>query len=148
MIALGAKARDRVGARVEGMDLAIDAALAHAPRDQLRHLAAEIEDEDAVGHGSSVIVSGIIVTGGMSRKSSPSGSGTAAAFAFRAITATKKPSVPWRAGVRRRIVADRAGQRRHGSRPDRGDRHEARNRRARRGRLRPGPRSPRAATSR
>ena len=32
-----------------GMDLAIDAGLAHAARDQLRHLAAEIDDEDGVG---------------------------------------------------------------------------------------------------
>ena len=33
-----------------GMDLAINAAFAHPARDQLRHLAAEIEDQDAVGH--------------------------------------------------------------------------------------------------
>ncbi len=38
-------------AHVEGMDLAIDAALAQPPRDELGHLAAEIEDEDAVCHG-------------------------------------------------------------------------------------------------
>ena len=37
--------------QVEGMDLAIDAAFAHAARDELRHLAAEIEDENAVGGG-------------------------------------------------------------------------------------------------
>src|SRR5258708_30164494 len=37
-------------AHVEGVDLAIDAALAQPPRDELRHLAAEIEDEDAVCH--------------------------------------------------------------------------------------------------
>src|SRR3546814_4076424 len=34
-----------------GNDLTIDAALADAPRDQLRHLTAEIYDEDIVGHG-------------------------------------------------------------------------------------------------
>ena len=33
---------------LEGHDLAIDARLAHAPRDQLRHLAAEIDDQDLV----------------------------------------------------------------------------------------------------
>ena len=36
---------------VEGHDLGVDALLAHAPGDQLRHLAAEIDDEDGVGHG-------------------------------------------------------------------------------------------------
>src|SRR5579862_4025660 len=35
-------------AHAERMDLSIDAALAHAPRDELGYLAAEIEDEDAV----------------------------------------------------------------------------------------------------
>src|SRR6516165_2174576 len=54
------------------VDLAIDPALAHPARDQLGHLAAEIEDQDAVGHG------------------------------WRSKMATKKPSVPWRAGVSRR----------------------------------------------
>ena len=34
--------------RVEGNDLAIDLFLAHAPRDQLGHLRAEIDDEDLV----------------------------------------------------------------------------------------------------
>ena len=33
---------------VEGMDLAIDVQLAQATRDQLRHLAAEVDDEKAV----------------------------------------------------------------------------------------------------
>jgi hypothetical protein len=32
------------------VDLAVDAGLAHPPGDQLRHLAAEINDENAVGH--------------------------------------------------------------------------------------------------
>ena len=36
---------------VEGHDLGVDALLAHAARDQLRDLAAEIDDEDGVGHG-------------------------------------------------------------------------------------------------
>ncbi len=31
------------------MDFAIDAGFAHAARNQLRHLAAEIDDENAVG---------------------------------------------------------------------------------------------------
>jgi len=54
------------------VDLAIDPALAHPARDQLSHLAAEIEDQDAVGHG------------------------------WRSKMATKNPSVPCRAGVSRR----------------------------------------------
>ncbi len=33
---------------VERHDLGIDAGLAHAPRDQLRHLAAEIDDQDFI----------------------------------------------------------------------------------------------------
>jgi hypothetical protein len=44
---------------LERDDLGIDAGLAHAARDQLRHLAAEIDDEDCVGvsgrgHGEAV----------------------------------------------------------------------------------------------
>jgi hypothetical protein len=39
---------------VEGHDLGIDALLADAPGNQLRHLTAEIDDEDGVGHGTSV----------------------------------------------------------------------------------------------
>ena len=35
---------------VERHDLGVDAGLAHAPRDELRHLAAEVDDEDGVGH--------------------------------------------------------------------------------------------------
>src|SRR6202011_4752530 len=35
---------------VERDDFGIDAVLAHAPRDQLRHLGAEIDDEDFVVH--------------------------------------------------------------------------------------------------
>ncbi len=35
--------------RLEGNDLGIDAGLADAPGDQLRDLAAEIDDEDGVG---------------------------------------------------------------------------------------------------
>src|SRR5262249_30043074 len=37
-------------AMVERPDLGIDAGLADAPRDQLRHLAPEVDDEDLVGH--------------------------------------------------------------------------------------------------
>jgi hypothetical protein len=40
---------------VEGKDLAIDAAFAHPPRDQLRHLGAEIEDKHTVGHARDPI---------------------------------------------------------------------------------------------
>ena len=43
---------------VERSDLAIDAGLAHAPRDQLGHLAAEVDDEDGLGgldrHGGPI----------------------------------------------------------------------------------------------
>ena len=63
---------DPVFGNRERMDLAIDPALAHATRDELCDLAAEIEDQDAVGHG------------------------------WRSKIATKKPSVPCLAGVRRR----------------------------------------------
>src|ERR1700751_3108525 len=57
------------------VNLAIDPALAHPARDQLGHLTAEIEDQDAVGHG------------------------------WRSKMATKKPSVPCRAGVSRRYCS-------------------------------------------
>ena len=66
------------------VDFAIDPALAHAPRDQLRDLAAEIEDQDAVGHQTS------------------SSEGLSSLSRFRSKTATKNPSVPWRAGVKNR----------------------------------------------
>ena len=46
------KLPDAVRGRRVRPDLAIDAVLAHASRDQLRDLAAEIEDQDAVGHSS------------------------------------------------------------------------------------------------
>src|SRR5215472_1429639 len=59
----------------ERMDLAINAALAHTAGDELRDLAAEIEDQDAVGH------------------------------AWRSKIATKKPSVPCCAGVSRRYCS-------------------------------------------
>ena len=49
MMARGAKASMRAGSRaVNGQDLAIDTALAHAAGDQLGELAAEIENEHAV----------------------------------------------------------------------------------------------------
>ena len=50
----GRSARKRLGGLVERHDLAIDARLAHAPRDELRHLAAEIDDEDG-GMGGGTI---------------------------------------------------------------------------------------------
>ncbi len=48
---LGLEALEGFFRLVEGHDLGVDALLAHAPRDQLRDLAAEIDDEDGVGHG-------------------------------------------------------------------------------------------------
>ena len=72
MIAARREVADPVFGDREGLDFAIDAALAHPARDQLGDLAAEIEDQDAVGHG------------------------------WRSKIATKKPSVPCRAGVSRR----------------------------------------------
>ena len=48
MMPFGANARTVGVAHVPGMDLAIDAAFAHAARDQLRVLRAEVEDQDAV----------------------------------------------------------------------------------------------------
>ncbi len=47
--ALRRKRRDRFGRRIVRQDLAVDADLADAPRDQLRVLAAEIDDENAFG---------------------------------------------------------------------------------------------------
>ncbi len=47
--ALRRERRDLLGRRVPRQDLAVDAYLAHAPRDQLRVLAAEIDDEDSLG---------------------------------------------------------------------------------------------------
>ncbi len=69
----------------ERMDLAIDPALAQPARDQLGDLAAEIEDQDAVGHQ------------GRPSDEELDGSGRR-----RSNKATKNPSVPWRAGVRNR----------------------------------------------
>ena len=63
-----------------GVDLAIDPALAYPASNQLGDLAAEIEDQDAVRH---------------QRWSSEF-------CGRRSNTATKNPSVPWRAGVRNR----------------------------------------------
>src|SRR5215472_11166930 len=51
----GAEFGDALRVGIEGHDLAIDAGLAHAPRDQLRHLAAEIENQDALAHGARII---------------------------------------------------------------------------------------------
>ena len=45
---LGLQPRERFARLRERVDFAIDAGLAHAPRDQLRHLRAEVDDEDEV----------------------------------------------------------------------------------------------------
>ncbi len=45
--------------RLEGDDLGIDAGFAHAPRDELRHLAAEIDDEDGVGMRLVFVMAGL-----------------------------------------------------------------------------------------
>ena len=47
--ALRRERRDLLGGRVERQDLAVDADFAHAPRDQLRVLATEVDDENALG---------------------------------------------------------------------------------------------------
>ena len=49
---------------LERNDLGIDAGLAHAPRDQLRDLAAEIDDEDGVG------MSGVLHGGRLKKRAS------------------------------------------------------------------------------
>ena len=49
----GCEVADRVGRFAIGADLAIDAAFAHPARDKLGHLRAEIEDQNAVGHGGA-----------------------------------------------------------------------------------------------
>src|ERR1700760_2973558 len=66
------KISDPILGNSKRIDLAIDPAFAHTTRDELRNLAAEIDDQDAVGHG------------------------------LRSNIATKKPSVPCLAGVSRR----------------------------------------------
>ena len=50
---------DRASADRVGVDFAVDAVLAHPPRDQLGDLAAEIEDQDAVGHAPSIVIPGL-----------------------------------------------------------------------------------------
>jgi hypothetical protein len=56
--ALRPEALERFFSGVEGGDLAIDAGLADAARDELRHLAAEVDDEDGFGglnrHGEPI----------------------------------------------------------------------------------------------
>ena len=55
---LGWSRSNASSAGIERRDLAIDARLAHAPRDQLGHLAAEVDDEDGLGgldrHGGPI----------------------------------------------------------------------------------------------
>ena len=46
--ALGLEPLEGLGRLAERVDLAIDARLAHAPRDELGHLGAEVDDEDEV----------------------------------------------------------------------------------------------------
>ena len=48
---LGLQPLQRVLGPVEGHDLGVDALLAHPARDQLGDLAAEVDDEDGIGHG-------------------------------------------------------------------------------------------------
>ncbi len=48
MMPFGANARDLLERDVAGMDLAVDAALADAARDELGVLRAEVEDQDAI----------------------------------------------------------------------------------------------------
>ena len=52
---LGRELGDLLRVGVEGHDLAIDARLADAPRDQLRDLAAEIENQNTVRHEARII---------------------------------------------------------------------------------------------
>ena len=56
--ALGLQPLERFLGGVERRDLAIDAGLADAARDQLRHLASEVDDEDGFGgldrHGGRI----------------------------------------------------------------------------------------------
>ncbi len=47
----GREISDERVAHVERVNLAVDVELAHAPRDELRVLRAEIEDQDPAGHG-------------------------------------------------------------------------------------------------
>ncbi len=63
MMPFGSNSLMRCGIGVERKDLAIDPGLAHAPRDQLRHLRAEIENKNAVGHS----VSWLLVAGAIAR---------------------------------------------------------------------------------
>ncbi len=68
----GEGADARLGCVVVGPDLAIDAGFAQAPRDQLRHLAPEIQDQDVVvagGGGSGGVGHGGVKHGAPSRAS-------------------------------------------------------------------------------
>ena len=47
----GLRGFQRLRRLVERHDLAIDARFAHAPRDELRELGAEIDDQNGDGHG-------------------------------------------------------------------------------------------------
>ena len=60
MMPFGLQPLERLVGGVERGDLAIDAGLAHAARDQLGHLAAEVDDEDGFGgldrHGGPIAI--------------------------------------------------------------------------------------------
>src|SRR5262249_32814552 len=62
--ALGPHREARLLGLLERHDLRIDALLAHAPRDELRHLRAEIDDENLVVHGCGLLGRG---SGGVKR---------------------------------------------------------------------------------
>ncbi len=56
--ALGVVAHDELGGRAPGVELTVDAGLAHAAGDELRVLGSVVEDDDGglgVGHGSRVL---------------------------------------------------------------------------------------------
>ena len=56
---LGADLGEGALGALERRDLAIDARLAHAPRDELRHLRAEIDDQHLVVAIGDVVVEGV-----------------------------------------------------------------------------------------
>ena len=118
MIAARGEVADPIFGDRERMDFAIDPALAHPARDQLGDLAAEIEDQDAVGHGSALENGDKEAVGAVPRRGQP------------------------------QIIARRPARRRRSSLPRRARRAAARNPARLRERLRPAPRPPRAAASR
>jgi hypothetical protein len=61
---LGLQPLQRVLRPVEGHDLGVDALLAHPAGNELGHLAAEIDDEDGVGHVGPLVVPTLSAVGG------------------------------------------------------------------------------------